>query len=1568
MISENKRTNSMMDWNIRPSPDSSLQAKNIEFQGARLEQRFPAASSSSALQPILPKLSNANKGFGPSKHLQNMPPVSLSGSAVFVQMTPSATQNSNMMRNVHSSSCVVLQDGTVNPVQNIPQKRANPYMAMENYNNQPQQINSNSVRMSVYQQGCKNSLSPKNQPTLTPYIYVNGPSVSQVGAAGPLNSSSSHYLNSQQNFAYTILPIGQNIQNQINGQNPSMAATVQSQQYASDVNNVPYNMPTHCDKRNAIQISSYTVPIQVTNKPPPAYRGPPVQTNNGQFSLPQSVTNISNENVQNYHRPMPDLNTASYSAHCVQKGQSTRETNAVGSIAYNVSERGSGNQLSNESTKSSVEFRDNLLSSVQLHRIVSADEALTQQTSQTFEPQKKPGNVPVNFPDNPLNVKITKESLARDYKKFKAMKHVLLKLGEAYSRKREIFLSTQENKQASDPSDHNQNLNKSSHSITQNGPVADPALQFTSQDANKNQSSSPASYDSNQIKAVPLLPQKTGSHLLPILRNLLEGTDDENMLFNAFFEKEVTRQNGQLVVDESSSRNLSVTSGEKSKYSVNNTASNSRLSPQISQMNPTQEPLPCIKNDMSLMQTSSSTSHQLEKVNATSGTGSLHHFKLKRDALETLREYISCRLENLVQNSEKGITENIHDSQSVCPISVQKQEKNIRTGDEHVYDASSSASDHSKRVAVMQEADNVQTPTVSADSFRNGGICSLEELKTSLDLWRKSLPTSLNGQLQESTQSTGSLSSSEGGENDKKTQQSLENPTSTFAQNDQAKVTSGSDETTHSSVSISLEKNHDAVSSNLSKYSEPQVAIVTPLMLPKENIQIALHKDSSSLEITCPLGEEGRVHGLQKFLSTVPQNDKEIQGTMCSTSESVKYCEDIHVHQKAVLSTQENGKVSVEPGKNYCHGLIQKAVSHSPLKSQLGSGGNLPPDKTVSQKYVQSQTGPDLAESRETDEVVYNDAVLQISSVCTLVKGDAFYNSQIANIFNTSPLTSTMENDTSLKDSIRLLQCNDQQSGILKTESEPKSTEPELSLNVSEGNALLPSPCELSRAVEEILKSVPDLEMSQSYNNLDEMNKRNAEEGGNRLLLAEKKREENVSCGVDSTDVMNGNQELCQNIEDQFSSSTGDGLCIVNKESTAECVSTEENQEHFGSIAEAPVTLLSDQLNELSKEFPYGIGYMKTLNVTGNNDTMPKPNDTGNTENLQFLRKCHDPSGAIDQIKITMLNSEQMRKVFPERKKQFSNKSENSEVDCFKRDSEANLTRKNISRVTTDKAIAFEPRETASEKSFKREIPTYCCAEAWLATGYISSPCRCALVKGLGSKQKLDLCSQSETRVKCRPKPSDNSNVDFKLNSQLPISTLHTVSKTVSSGTQSVRTMKKISGPKNSNECKPHQIDQVVSLLEMLSLQNPKRNNKHIRNELSHHASSQEPVKSRVDTVRRQRTKIKHNTNCERYKVKQDSSETHMIKVPTLNKSLKRQKAVERKSKALAIQHNDAISASDLSSVGSFSQMCEKSQYISILHSQEPLNGNKFLNVMDLEKRYGYNKVEHKEGTDSEHH
>nr|XP_060632768.1 retroelement silencing factor 1 [Anolis sagrei ordinatus] len=1678
MISENIRTNNTMDWNMSSS-DSNLQAKKFEFQGLPLEQQFSAThgfsqdhaptqkicvypgnnqtvnspsnpmtakklplhntGATSALQPIHPssKRPIAAKGLTPSLSL--------------VQKTPGVIQNSFVVG-------TVLHGSTGNPVQTIPQQRMLPYTVLGNYNNQSPQICSNSVRTPGYRQVCKNNLSPKN-PAAVQY-YVNG-TVSQMGAAVPLNSSPSHYLHSQQNFSCVILPVGQNNPKQINGQNSNMTGTVQSQQYASDhINPAPYNVSTYNHNRNATQISPCSVPNQVTNKnlqAPPPYSAQPIQTNYGQFPLSQPVANTSAENLQNYHNPIPNLNGTSYSAYYNQKGQISRETNTVGSTAYNISEQGSENQLSNEPKKSSVDFWENPLNNVQAARIGCADGALTLRTSQTSEPPKNlisQENLSITSSNN--KPKITKESLEVDYKKLLKIEYALLKLGENYKRKCKMFLSAEQNEQAAA---HNQNLNQSSPgNVTQNQPshVANPALQFSSLDATQNQSFSPASCDSNQIKDIPLLLKNTDAHLLPVLRSLLQGTADEHMILSSYFVKDSTDQNKQLAIDGSSSG-----SSGKSEYNIKNPVSTPSPRAQLSQMNPTQEPLPHMKNNHAF-----------------------NNFKINKDAIEALRHLFNRKPQNLVQSSatscessssiNKAVKENSeisHQMPPICPTLMQKSVKNINIESEHVSDASSSA---------VQKENHI----TSADSCRNGGVCSWEELKTSLALWKKSLPESLNEQTCESTQSSVGLPSAEGGKGYKMIQ-SLQNHTNEYIQNDQTQVTFESNGTAQTSVPISR-KTHEDASSNLLKGAEPQVAIVTPLMMSKDYVQIAVQNNNP-----------------------VSQNLKEIQDTSSSPSEPIKHCEDLDINRKENISSQDSGIVKVETQNSCCFELGQVRNSHSPpelknLKSEPDSGDYFPPDNQVSQKCVLPQTISDLIEPRDNDEVVQNDTVLQISSVCSLVKGDACYNSQIASIFSTSPLTSTMENDTTLNDSVPSLQCKDQQPVILKTEPES-----EISISVTERNTLLPSPSTLTKAVNNALKQVPALEMDQSYKTADEMNERNYEEGKKKekksMPFPENKLEQNVSgSDVYISDFTSDTQELYHNKYDQLSSSVAYGLGGIGKEGTAEeskkqvpalemdqsyktanemngrnseednniesegipfpekkheqnvsgsdvhnsdfasytqelCQNqydqlgssvlggvgkdgtAEENEKQSESNTEAPVTFLSDQLAELSEEFPYGLGYLKTFSETENNDPVPKLSDPGNSGNLQSSEKFPNSSDAIDQIQI-ILDSQPSNKVLSEDKQHFSNKSENSESGYLKTDSEHKLPRENVS-LKTDQAIDIETGVTSSETPLRREKQIYCCLQGWLASSCAMEPCTCKQVKESDSKQEVDLCLQSETTVKDRPKASENCNVDFRLNNQLSISTLDTVAKNLSSEMQCDRTLNKISGHTKAKENKPYTRDQTAPLLpssEKLTWPKLEQTNVHPEKELLHHVPSlplktemeaveidmrrdhvdarrnsstaeaqhlsntedvnaknlcrsdssskqrteKRDVKLKTDAVRHRPIINRHKTNGERYKIKWDSSETHMIKGPISNKSLKRQKAMERKRKALAIHYNDAINDSNVSGIGSDFKKHENPQCMPTSHSQEHLNGNKF--ILDLGKKFGYKKAKHKEPTSSE--
>ncbi|XP_061494699.1 retroelement silencing factor 1 [Rhineura floridana] len=1620
-----------MDWNTRLPPISSFQTQNFQIQGPYLSQQFTAAGSQenasiqnpctypgndkimqqqsgtknilanrqSFQKAILPKTSVHNTSVGSTQHLLSIPPISHGVlSAVAVHVASGMTQNSVLTKNVHISSPVTLRGNTVNPMQNTPKKTVNPITALESYSNQALQNCSNSMTTSVYQHNSKNDLSPKRRQTLMPYYHVNASAASQAGPSVPLKQPLNQYLNSQQNFSCLVFPLGQNTQSQTNGPSSSLTVATQSQHYTSDkVNPIQYAVPNHYDSRNAAQI----FPQDIT---PPPYPVTPVQRSHGQFVLPQTITNISHENVQNHHSPMSDQSYNSYSAQHGQKHQSVpliRETNEGGKAEYSVSGHRGENQLSNELAKSSVKVGKSLCNSVQTDAAVSANESLTLQTGRTLEKENLANGSGI-FPEN-LKDKVTAESLALDAKQLLEMKKMLLKLKVDYKKRYNIYISSIQNKQTTDTFVHNQNPNISlpPFNTNQNPSLSLPqdAGQPILHDTTQNQSISPVSCSSYQVKDVTLSPLRANKHLLPILKNMLEGTIDEDMLYNTCTEKAEMHQNRHLAVKENSSSAPLPSIRDASENPLNNITGPSRLSSTTSIIDSTQEPLICTNNGLGYEQNSRSANNPLEKISTESGA-LFHHFKLKRNkgTVESVGQNFDGSLQSSVQNpaalngsflSRKEVVKEFSE-QSQCSASaypgliqqtntcLQKPEGNITGSSENGSDSCSSAF---LPETAVQEAGIIQKPSIAR-------TCSWEELKTSLALWRKKLPASFIGQLSKSTESAMGLSSSGNGVDGKTTQQTMENLPSTLIQNDQIKIESN--ETTLSPAPSFLEKRHDAISSNLLKSSEPQVAIVTPLIMTKENNKDEVQKKSPSLlEIMYPIIEEGSVYSLQEHISVVPDADEGGGVTVRSPSDTgitVKKV-DSDMHRKVTTSKEESMTVKAEMNADCLRSVPQKEVeSH--------------------------KRGLDLLEPGDTAAAVPNDTVLEISSVCTLVQGDAFYNSQIASIFNTSPLKSSMKNDTSSEEHMPYHQHKEQESGLLKRECE---------INMGASAVSLPSEDSLSNATtEKLLEDLSSLGMPQSGKSSDKIKVSASEEAKSNHMcegtsLSGEKRSQNVSyVGIHSADLASDIEALPINKENLFRSSITHEACTIKKDSVPGYIPTEEIQAYSGNNVEAPVISLNNQLTELSEEFPYGIGDSKGFKKAESNDSMTKPNRKEDEENTQICEET--PT----QIKIEILNSQQMKEMFPGHSQSSSNIPKNCEDDLLISDIKDNLREEKRNHSQTDQAVHYDSRNTTAETDGKH---TYCCLRGWLASGYEMKPCLCTLPEDIASEQKVGVCSQSESIFKDWVKASGNDKADCRPNDQLKTSTLHPVSNSVLLEDQSNKILNKTFGRTKTdqvNKCKPSKIDPEIvplPLLEKIDSQKPKRTNKQAMEELSLHAASHtlksETVEikihyqscgrenfsaeqaqcnssikdlnvlaartlSRTDSCIKQRTlrerlvakskadsrkrriEIKHSACYERYKIKRDSSETHMIKGPTLNKGLTRKMAVERKHKTLGIQHSDAINPSDLSSVKI------NSQHKSIQHSQEHLN-RKWKKI-DFEKNYGYKSVvKNNEPSHSEH-
>ncbi|XP_034982475.2 retroelement silencing factor 1 isoform X1 [Zootoca vivipara] len=1562
-----------MDWSTSSPLTSNFQTNNVQIQEQHQSQQFTAAGFqanasvqnsrtysgndqttkilSNRMNPLANNLPFQNPGGSKTFH-HILPKTSVHNdvqpahlvlmlhhnslghaSSENVQMAADMTQNSSFTKNVHISSPAVIQGSTENAVQNIPQKTVNLPIALDSYNNQPLQNRANSVTTSVYWQKRKSNICPNGLPTTTMHYYhVNGPATSQIDATVPFNQASSQYSNSQQNRS-------------------SLTAALHSQYYAPNtVSPIQYGVPAHHNSKNAAQ----TFP---QDRNPPPYPVPPAQKNRGQFVLPQAVANISHENVQNYHSPVLDQNSNLYSAQLSERHQSvpfTRETSEVGNNPYSVSGYRTANQLPNELAKSPVEVGASLRNSVRVVGTVPSAVPLTPQTGRTLEQEKNLANGSRHFPDN-LKDKITKERLALDGKKLHELKKAVSKLDMDFKMRCKMYLSQSSvrNGQAADTSVHNQNAATSlpSYNTNLNRSLPLPkdsnqAIQLLPHDTT--QSLSPMSYSSGEVKYVPLS-LKTNNHLAPILRHMLKGTTDENMLLNDHIEKGGSQH---LAIKDNSSSAPMLSSSDVSETCVNNIDGASRLRSNIT-MDSTQVPLTCTKNG---------PVHDLPPIDQL--------VSWSKSAMEITGQYFTDYVQSSNQNSpaSNGSSLSKKEDERECieqsNTCLQKFErKTVAGSNEDICDTFNSAS---LPKATVQEAGTMQKSSVNGSPSVMTGV-SWEVVKNSLALWTKNLPETLK-HLRKNKDSTLSLSLSEV---DGKTQQTLENLPSALTQKDQTKVTVGSNETTTSSVPSSLGTKLEVINSNLLKgSSELQVAIVTPLIMSKESIQPEVQEKthSSLLEVKNPIIEENSVRSLQELNSLVPAAEEAEGGTLCSSSNTgitVKK-EDIDMHEKTTKSSEEN--------------LIVKAeINKDCLINQV-------PQKDV--KYYKSS---DLQEPGDTVEVVLNDTVLEISSVCTLVQGDEFYNSQIACIFN-SPLKSSKKNDTS-EENLPYLHHSEQHSGLLKSDSE-------IIKSASEGDTFLPSQDCLSDATtEKLLDELSSLEIPQSGKASNEGNVIDSEEGKSMpqsTPLSGEKLEQNIPYDyIHSADFGSDNEVLPVNKGNLFSSTIADGTNATAKEDATKNALCEENQPDSRIDAD-------DQLTELLKEFPYGISFPKPLENPENNNFVTKQSEKEDEEKPQS--SVETPS----QIQITILTSEQMKEMFPEQSQSSSNIQKNCDNDQFSTDFKDDLMEENKRDSQTDQAVPYDSRNTSAETTAaKPSKDKYCCLLGWLSSTMGVDPCKCRLPEKVSSKQKVDICPQSKTISKVRPETDaktglqeNESKIDpeivplsslEKLGSQelnIPVKQemeelpLHTSSPTLKTETIEIKIQNHTHERENVSADKTQCHSSTMEMEELslhtssptlktetieIKIQNHTRERDNVSADKTQCHSSTKDLKvvaartlSKIETsvkqrpskeklVRsktdhRRRIEIKRNPRHERYQIKWDSSETRIIKGPTL----KRKMAIGKKHKTLVNQHNDAIKSPNINSI-----KIKNPQHKSTMLSPEHLNVR---NKLDFEKNYGYTK------------
>lgn len=1462
-----------MNWNVRP-PQNADNQKNLQSQGIHFSHTlsnacaFPQTSTYSTqnactypgsnqtvylqsnmnmvtnplpfqntegyktLQQAFPKesvpgrvLVTSQRSFErhPPSRVQTRRLAPKQATHVPVETTLNLWPNSVSNMHVFPQSRIATASSQTSPaknVQSIPQKPQNQYVTTNAYPMQPQIAQPNFTRTVMFYQGNQacNMSSQELPIEWVPQYNLNGPASSQQCTTVPINQSSNECVNSQQNSLAFALPT-QHLQQQVHcpstpfqdthSSSTNTAIGVQSQQYASaqigseDHNGNPPRYPSSYDCRAAAQ--SLT-------------------------GLQQVVPVISNEHIQNQQKPMSDHSNVSYIKDVQQHWQKLEsgETSQTTGNVYNLSGNVTANQSFNATAKPSTYILERYFNSMQ--EVVTVP---SEPPNKIASVQESPINGSTDLPVNSKSIsstddrlKVTKESLAVEAQKLLEIKKKYAILERVFLIKQKLLASSEHNKMTSDlpPQNRNTNFKLFPHVANQTGTFSHSGT-------------------------VGMKSQQ-----LPLRQSSLEERNDKNITNTGSEGLDKTQNSHWINQGNSASSSVLIAYQDKLPVHLNNLERTSVLGPKNAPAaGPTRETMKCTENTLGFTKLSSSDRVLPENISVSTGEASLLHSVLS--SMNNLQEKKSGALANkmssLLQNEKtasnltlsggsslaskrevKGAVETVQCSISACPeldqhtkgVCSQPTENTKTLNNEKILSTSHInplASETAELGVTNGIAENTSPAVATGNTFSKINSCttSMEELAACLALWRKCPSESVDVQYSQSNKSIESnlISSSYEGFHDQSTCRILENNQTAVAKGDLNKVTISTNETTLSSTTPSVGQKHDTLGSNLIKGFEPQVAVVSPLILSKERT-LSEHQEKNttfSAEIIYPVIEGGSVCSLQEEkqddVSVVGNTNKGIVETTYLLSNTCIPIQKVDSDMQYTKSANGNKIVKDAVNSNYSYDVNKRKadqfaqeVKKTNMQLCLQNKTSLPKTSTNGSSLVSQD---DLTKNKDCEDfvepggattIVSDDDMLQISSVCSLVESDASYNSQIANMFSSVPLMHLEKNDALLEENISNTKHKEQQLDTCKGESEMKT-------NMLEGESFLPLQKPVSKAVSTTKPlGVPSLEMfpcaTNQYNKriFDDVNVSSLEEEKNEdtsktVCSSGQKIVQNIVSG-NGENVVDVNQELIRNKQDL-------SFKVISETDVYSTAKEENTQEHIFNEGEntvdngisgnraVPVTFLNDQLTELLKEFPYGIEGVDVLmkELIKNEVSVIEPTENQVEKGTQAYSKSCDPKDPINEIKITILNSEQMKELFPEHSHQACNKVmvENTENQQLEISSSERETLE--SQIQPDQNLGMEreknTQETAAPKRDKKF--TYCCLMGWLAAVYAVPACSCKSQEDAASEKQDggNQCSESEnTGFKGRQETTSRTGLITKTNCavgnnlQLPVK-LHDTSK-----------------------------------------------------------------------------------------------------------------------------------------------------------------------------------------------
>ncbi|XP_042848003.1 retroelement silencing factor 1 isoform X1 [Panthera tigris] len=344
--------------------------------------------------------------------------------------------------------------------------------------------------------------------------------------------------------------------------------------------------------------------------------------------------------------------------------------------------------------------------------------------------------------------------------------------------------------------------------------------------------------------------------------------------------------------------------------------------------------------------------------------------------------------------------------------------------------------------------------------------------------------------------------------------------------------------------------------------------------------------------------------------------------------------------------------------------------------------------------------------------------MLHIENICSLVEGDMSYNSQIAEIFNLPPLKRVEPQKSSLPKQQVISSGQQKEHTDNVTENKDFGLQSDDFLKCTDASHKITDQAESPQPPESSLKHVKANSGILEESDLEHITKK-----------------ESMA------------NDMCS------SAAIQQGSCP--QEADAVCNYTAQDPTRNEILYDkASILYLHDQLSELLKEFPYGIEAVNThegsvaQQIT---NQIPKGQTCDKTG-------C-DSKDSTDQIQITILNSEQMKELFPEHEDQLC------EVD--------KLGEHQKEEPVNKEGGQCDPQTDTDEKSHDSVMDSEkddvrCCALGWLSMVYEGVPqCPCnSIKKSASEKEGEDKCSPLKINS-CKQGEKTDRNAPVECNSPL---------------------------------------------------------------------------------------------------------------------------------------------------------------------------------------------------------